>query len=58
MLSESQERMLVIVEQGKQEEATAVFNKWGLHSTVLGKVTDDGLVRVYDGDTLAAEIPA
>ncbi|MEP6776426.1 MAG: phosphoribosylformylglycinamidine synthase subunit PurL, partial [Chloroflexota bacterium] len=58
MLSESQERMLVIVEQGKQEEATAVFTKWGLHSTVIGKVTDDGLVRVYDGDTLAAEIPA
>jgi phosphoribosylformylglycinamidine synthase subunit PurL len=58
MLSESQERMLVIVEQGKQEEATAVFTKWGLHSTVIGKVTDDGLVRIYDGETLAAEIPA
>jgi phosphoribosylformylglycinamidine synthase II len=58
MLSESQERMLVIVEQGKESQAQAVFNKWGLHSTVIGRVTDDGLVRIYDGETLAAEIPA
>jgi phosphoribosylformylglycinamidine synthase len=58
MLSESQERMLVIVEQGSESQAQAVFNKWGLHSTVIGRVTDDGLVRIYDGETLAAEIPA
>jgi len=58
MLSESQERMLVIVEKGKEPEAQAVFTKWGLHSNVIGHVTDDGLVRIYDGKTLAAEIPA
>jgi phosphoribosylformylglycinamidine synthase II len=58
MLSESQERMLVVVEKGKEPEARAVFTKWGLHSNVIGHVTDDGLVRIYDGKTLAAEIPA
>jgi phosphoribosylformylglycinamidine synthase len=58
MLSESQERMLVIVEKGKEPEARAVFTKWGLHSNVIGHVTDDGLVRIYDGKTLTAEIPA
>lgn len=58
MLSESQERMLVIVQSGKEEEAREVFTRWGLHSNVIGKVTDDGLVRVYDGEILAAEIPA
>ncbi len=58
MLSELQERMLVIVESGKAEEARAVFTKWGLHSNIIGKVTDDGLVRIYDGGTLAAEVLA
>jgi phosphoribosylformylglycinamidine synthase len=58
MLSESQERMLVIVEKGREAEAQAVFSRWGLHSDVIGRVTDDGMVRVYDGDALAAEIPA
>jgi phosphoribosylformylglycinamidine synthase len=58
MLSESQERMLVIVEWGKEGVATEVFTRWGLHSSVIGKVTDDGLVRVMDGETLAAELPA
>jgi phosphoribosylformylglycinamidine synthase len=58
MLSESQERMLVIVEEGKESIAQAVFKKWGLHSSKIGKVTDDGLVRIYDGKKLAAEISA
>jgi phosphoribosylformylglycinamidine synthase len=58
MLSESQERMLVIVRQGTEDQARAVFDKWELHSSVIGRVTDDGLVRVLDGPTLAAEIPA
>lgn len=58
MLSESQERMLVIVSQGREAEAQAVFSRWGLHSDVIGRVTDDGMVRVYDGDVLAAELPA
>ncbi len=58
MLSELQERMLVVVEKGKEPEARAVFKKWGLHSNVIGHVTDDGLVRIYDGKILTAEIPA
>ncbi|MDQ3929809.1 MAG: phosphoribosylformylglycinamidine synthase subunit PurL, partial [Chloroflexota bacterium] len=58
MLSESQERMLVIVARGREQDAQAVFSRWGLHSDVIGRVTDDGMVRVYDGDALAAELPA
>ena len=58
MLSESQERMLAIVEKGHEEEVAAVFNKWGLNAVVIGEVTDDGLVHVYDGDELVAQVPA
>ena len=58
MLSESQERMLVIVQQGKEGEAREVFDRWGLHSDIIGKVTDDGIVRVFDHGVLAAELPA
>jgi phosphoribosylformylglycinamidine synthase subunit PurL len=58
MLSESQERMLVIVDRGREAEARAVFDRWGLHSDVIGRVTDDGIVRIYDGPELAAELPA
>ena len=58
MLSESQERMLVVVTQEGLGEVRAVFDHWGLHSDVIGKVTDDGLVRVLDNGVLAAEIPA
>ncbi|HEV2122325.1 MAG TPA: AIR synthase-related protein, partial [Chloroflexota bacterium] len=46
MLSESQERMLVIVKRGQEAEARAVFARWGLHSDVIGHVTDDQLVRI------------
>ena len=58
MLSESQERMLVIVERGREAEAREVFARWGLHSDVIGQVTADGMVRVYDHGVLAAEVPA
>lgn len=57
MLSESQERMLVIVRKGYEAQAKAVFERWDLHSDVVGFVTDDGLVRVRDGDEVVAEIP-
>ncbi|MHB1005220.1 MAG: phosphoribosylformylglycinamidine synthase subunit PurL [Chloroflexota bacterium] len=57
MLSESQERMLVVVRRGFEEQAKAVFERWDLHSDVVGFVTDDGLVRVRDGDEVVAEIP-
>ncbi len=58
MLSESQERMLAIVEKGREPEVEAVFRKWGLQAVVIGHVTDDGLVRVFEGDEIVAEIPA
>ncbi len=58
MLSESQERMLAIVKKGKEDQVAAIFKKWGLHAVVVGEVTDDGLVHVYDGEELVAEAPA
>src|SRR5689334_11690317 len=58
MLSESQERMLVIVQKGRESEAQAVFDRWNLHSDVIGRVIDDGMVRVYDDGLLCAELPA
>src|SRR6266545_3072115 len=58
MLSESQERMLVIVERGRDEEVRAIFDRWELHSDVIGHVTGDGLVRVTDGGEVVAEVPA
>ena len=58
MLSESQERMLAIVRQGAEEHVAAIFSRWGLHSTVIGRVTGDGLVRVRSGAEVVAEIPA
>lgn len=58
MLSESQERMLACVEKGHEDEVAAVFKKWGLNAVVVGEVTDDELVHVYDGDELVAQIPA
>ena len=57
MLSESQERMLVVVSDGHEDELKEVFDKWDLDSTVIGKVTDDGLARIYEGDSLRAEAP-
>ena len=57
MLSESQERMLIVVRQGHQEQVKAIFDKWDLQSNVIGTVTDDGLARVRDGDSLEGELP-
>ena len=50
MLSESQERMLVIVKPGHEAAVKAVFAKWDLQSTVIGRSTDDGLARIIDSD--------
>ncbi|MGN6564060.1 MAG: phosphoribosylformylglycinamidine synthase subunit PurL [Thermomicrobiales bacterium] len=58
MLSESQERMLVVVERGREAEVQAIFQHWDLHSDVIGYVTDDGLVRVTDGDDVVCKVPA
>jgi phosphoribosylformylglycinamidine synthase II len=58
MLSESQERMLLVAEQGREREVLDVFAKWGLDAVVVGQVTDGGLLRVKDHGKVAAEIPA
>ncbi len=56
MLSESQERMLLVAEKGREQEIIDVFNKWGLQSAVVGTVTDDGLLRVRNHGEVVAEI--
>jgi phosphoribosylformylglycinamidine synthase II len=58
LLSESQERMLVVVEKGKEAAVKAVFDKWDLSCSDIGEVTDDGLLRFYMHGELEAEIPA
>ncbi len=58
MLSESQERMLLVAERGREQEVLAVFKKWGLDAMVVGEVTDGGLLVVKDHGQLAAQIPA
>ncbi len=58
MLSESQERMLVVARRGCEGKVQELFSRWGLHSDLIGVVTDDGLVRVREGDRVVAEIPA
>jgi phosphoribosylformylglycinamidine synthase len=57
MLSESQERMLLVAERGREEEILAVFAKWGLDAVTIGKVTSDGLLRVKQHGQVMAEIP-
>lgn len=58
LLSESQERMLVIVERGREPEVQAIFDRWELHYDRIGEVTGDGLVRVTDGAATVVEVPA
>ena len=57
MLSESQERMLVVARKGDEGKVQELFSRWGLHSDIIGVVTDDGLVRVREGENVVAEIP-
>lgn len=58
LLSESQERMLIVVEKGKEEAVLAVFDKWDLSCSKIGEVTGDGLLKFYMHGELEAEIPA
>jgi phosphoribosylformylglycinamidine synthase subunit PurL len=58
MLSESQERMLLVAMKGREREVLDVFTKWGLDAVVAGEVTDGGLVRIRNHGTVVAEIPA
>jgi phosphoribosylformylglycinamidine synthase subunit PurL len=57
MLSESQERMLVVVERGREAEIEAIFEAWDLTSAVIGHVTDDGQLTVVDGAEQVARLP-
>ena len=57
MLSESQERMLVVATRGREAEVIALFDRWGLHSDIIGEVTDDGHVTVLDEGNQVARIP-
>jgi phosphoribosylformylglycinamidine synthase len=58
MLSESQERMLIVAKKGKEKEVEDIFKKWDLEAVVIGKVTKDGILRVKDRGAIVAEIPA
>ena len=58
LLSESQERMLVVAEPSKVDAIRAVCDKWELQSAIIGKVTDDGIFRVRHNGVIKAEIPA
>jgi phosphoribosylformylglycinamidine synthase len=57
MLSESQERMLLVAEKGREHEVLAVFKKWGLDAVVVGQVTEGGIARINNNGRVAAEIP-
>ncbi len=57
MLSESQERMLLVVDRGREEEVCKVFAKWDLDAVEIGRVTGDGLLRVRMDGQLVAEVP-
>lgn len=58
LLSESQERMLVVVKKGREDEVKAIFDKWDLNCVAIGTVTDGGTLRYYMHDRLVAEVPA
>ncbi|HLP20641.1 MAG TPA: phosphoribosylformylglycinamidine synthase subunit PurL, partial [Chitinophagales bacterium] len=58
LLSESQERMLIVVQKGKEKEVEAVFEKWDLHCAVIGEVTEGDRLQYYMGSELVADVPA
>ena len=58
LLSESQERMLVVAERGREDEVRRILEKWELEAAVIGRVTDDGMFRVLEKGRVVAEIPA
>ena len=57
MLSESQERMLLVAQKGREEEVFQVFRKWGLDAVEVGRVTSDARMRVLEHGKVVAEIP-
>ncbi len=57
LLSESQERMLVVLEEGKESTAQDIFSKWGLDFSIIGKVTSSGKLTVLEGQEKVADLP-
>src|SRR5688572_29222004 len=57
MLSESQERMLLVAKRGREAEVERIFEKWDLHAVRIGEVTNDGHLRVKNHDEVVADIP-
>ncbi|MBM7608030.1 phosphoribosylformylglycinamidine synthase [Lysinibacillus composti] len=58
MLSESQERMLLVVKKGREDEIKAIFDKYGLDAVAIGHVTDDKMLRLVHKGEVVAEVPA
>ncbi len=58
MLSESQERMLMVAKRGREQEVLDICRKWDLDAAVVGRVTNDGVLRVKDQGEVVAEVPA
>ena len=57
MLSESQERMLMVLKPGKEEMAKAIFEKWELDFAIIGEITDTGRMRLFHGGDMVADLP-
>jgi phosphoribosylformylglycinamidine synthase len=57
MLSESQERMLIIVRKGHEDDVAKLFERWEVPAAIIGEVTDDQLVHIFDGDKEVASLP-
>ncbi len=58
MMSESQERMLAVVQSGRENEVAGIFTKWGVHARVLGSVTDDGILTIRQNGQIVAQMTA
>ncbi|MCL1697835.1 phosphoribosylformylglycinamidine synthase subunit PurL [Lysinibacillus sp. BPa_S21] len=58
MLSESQERMLLVVKKGREDEIKAIFDKYDLDAVAIGRVTDDKMLRLLHNGEVVAEVPA
>ncbi len=58
LLSESQERMLVVVKKGREQEIQDIFDKWDIHCAQIGEVTEDKNLKYYMNGELVAEVPA
>jgi len=58
LLSESQERMLIVVKKGREQEVQAIFDKWDIHCVQIGTVTKEPLLKYYMHGELVAEVPA